>query len=358
MDVHTASSAARRLAAVVAVAARRHCSLLICLLQELAERLFTYREVLCSGIQDKQRIMKASYLIGNSEAGSSSASGSPTDGEHVFSRAAEGPALLEPEDWRPADELAAMLQQLTANPGSAERLSASLQQALQAMQDSSDNTKPPVHLVGDVLGELMKLASGKSEAERLQLLQSLVRLAAKANAELQGDVGVNSGSAGSTKDMMKGRRERRQQRALLLELLRQTCLNKDSAEGPPEAAEGKGHFVVFGIEDIEERVAPFYLASLHTSSRREDSLRIDAAFDVSSPSVLQMAAQKETPEEQRRFLNAVWWAKQKELLRAEKSSSFQCPSAGDGFTPCSFSEFQEAMHALIHKLHQQVSDAQ
>lgn len=321
-----------------------------CWFQGLEERLFTYKEVLCSGIQDKQRAVKASYL-GLTLPGTTTPA---AEGERPFS--GEGrPALLQTEDWSPAEELAVVLQELTSDRGAADRLSASLQQAMQDVQStrsSSSSGEATKRLIADVLNEVMRLAAGKSEAQKAQLLQSVVRLAGRANAEVQADR-----SSGSRTEQVRRRRQQAQQRSMLHKLLRETCLSGGGSGSPDR-------LLIFGMEDVEELVAPFSISSLHSLSSNSESssddsrLTIGSTFDAADPRLFELAAEKGSADERRRFINAVWWAAMKERLRAETTRSFACPKEGpDGATdwiPCNLGEMQEATNGLIRKLHAQV----
>lgn len=335
--------------------------MLACSLQDLEGRLHTYREVLCSGVQDKQRTIKAKYLgLGASPA----APGPHADDEVGPSLKALGPfSLLENRDTEPADELAALLQEFSPDPRDAERLSTAFQEAIRGVQSSSgrwDNGAKSS--IQGLVAELMRLAAGKSEAEKAQLLQAVVRLAGQANAEIQA-AKRNGGSIDVAKaEAVRKKRHQARQRSTLHRLLQEKCLQ--TAAGGPLAA-GKGdRIVVFGMEDLEDLVAPFSLSSLRSSSSSSDdsALTIDASFDAESTLVFEVAeTTKGSQEEQLLFRNAVWWAAKKEALRADTAKSFACPRRttqnNEGplhWTSCNFEEFQEAINQLLSRMHQQV----
>ncbi|KAL8455240.1 hypothetical protein Emag_000943 [Eimeria magna] len=334
--------------------------------EDLTERMYTYREVLCSGLQDKQRSVKATYINGKPPpapaAAAAAAGGGSAGGGGPGSRVdSGGPVLLQAEDWQPLDELDAMLKDLTPTPEAAERLSLSVQQALEEVRStSSTRGEKAKKLIGGVLGELMQLAAGKTDAERAELLKAVVRLAGKINAEYEADASAST----ERSEAVKRKRRQRRKRALLLSLLQETCMRAEqpaAGSRPPHADTEERRLVVFGMEDVEERVAPFSLASLRSSSSSnsgEDRLRIDASFDPVAPHVFELAAEKGAPEEQRRFVNAVWWAVKKEQLRAANASSFLCPDSttSEGFrgSPCNLEAMQEATHLLTRKLRAQL----
>lgn len=336
------------------------------LLQDLDERLDTYKEVLCSGVQDKQRELKASYL-GLSPASKSAAAAGEEQEVFPPSRL-EMFSLLHRGGKQPSDELAALLHQLNADPLAADRLSASFQDAIREMEASSSSSsrnrweramKP---MIEGVVGELMRLAADKSEAEKTQLLHAVVRLAGQAHAEVHGD--REAAGSSSSAAAVERRKRRRHQHEKLLELLQDTCMQTGArtASGGVEPAE---RLVVYGLEDVEEMVAPFILSSLHSSSssRREDErLLIDASSDADSAYVLEVAAAKGSVEEQRQFANAIWWAAKKEALRAETNKSFRCPPSKqeegneqeENGTPCNWEQLQETTQQLLYKMQKQV----
>ncbi|KAL8454805.1 hypothetical protein Emed_000056 [Eimeria media] len=333
--------------------------------EDLTERMYTYREVLCSGLQDKQRSLKASYISKKPPpappAAPAAAGGGAASEGGRSSRVSSGePVLLQAEDWQPLDELDAMLKDLTPTPEAAERLSLSVQQALEEVRNtSSTRGEKAKKLIGGVLSEVMQLAAGKTDAERAELLKAVVRLAGKINAEYEADASASS----ERSEAVKRKRRQRRRRALLLSLLQETCMQAEqptAGSRPPHADAEERRLVVFGMEDVEERVAPFSLASLRSSSSNnsgEDQLRIDASFDPGAPHVFELAAEKGAPDEQRRFVNAVWWAVKKEQLRASNASSFVCPdittSDGSRGSACNLEAMQEATHLLTRKLRAQ-----
>ncbi|CDJ64828.1 hypothetical protein, conserved [Eimeria necatrix] len=328
--------------------------------EDLEGRLHTYREVLCSGVQDKQRTIKAKYL----SLGASPAAPGPQPDDEV------GPALkaigafslLQNGDTEPADELAALLQEFSPDPRDAERLSTAFQEAIRGVQSSSGRWEDGVKSsIQGLVVELMRLAAGKSEAEKAQLLQAVVRLAGQANAEIQA-AKRNGGSIDvSRAEAVRRKRQQARQRSTLHKLLQEKCLQ--TAAGGPLAA-GKGdRIVIFGMEDLEDLVAPFLLSSLHSSSNSGDdsALTIDASFDAESALVFEVAETKGSQEEQLLFRNAVWWAAKKEALRADTAKSFACPRRTTQnnerplhWTSCNFEEFQEATNQLLSRMHQQL----
>ncbi|KAL8425379.1 hypothetical protein Efla_003607 [Eimeria flavescens] len=328
--------------------------------EDLNERLFTYREVLCSGLQDKQRSLKAKYIFQRANPSTLPAAAEAGGGG---GSGALNSVLLPTEDLQPLDELNSLLKKLTPTPEAAERLSVSLQQTLQEIRTTNSSRGDKARkLISGVLGEVMQLAAGKTETEKLELLKSLVRLAGKINAELEAD------AAGAANSESTVKRRHRRRRALLLSLLQETCMQEEdpaASESSDEAAGGR--LVVFGVEDVEERVAPFSLASLRngrgnssstgSGESGEPQLVIDAFFDPSAPQVFEVAAGKGAAEEQRRFVNAVWWAAKKEQLRSAAASSF-CPKGigvgGLRGTDCSLEAMQEATHQLTRKLRAQL----
>ncbi|CDJ58813.1 hypothetical protein, conserved [Eimeria maxima] len=356
--------------------------------EDLDERLHTYKEVLCSGIQDKQRELKASYLgLFSTAAGTTTTAGTATSApgeEEVPSRGRQNTfSLLQPGDRQPSEELAALLKQLSADRQAAERLSASFQEAIHAMKTSSTTStsggngsssskweramKP---MIEGVVGELMRLAADKTEAEKTQLLHEVVRLAGQAHAEVQASTEATGPTSSSSRAAAVRRRQKQQQGTQLLELLQDRCLQrgKIAASGAVRPAD---RLVVYGLEDVEEMVAPFFLPSLRSSRRsssnssssrssREDALMIDRSLDVDSPIVLDIAARKGSLEEQRQFINAVWWAVKKETLLAETNKSFRCPRTPEGDHthtdgyPCNWEELQETIQLLLNKLQRQL----
>ncbi|XP_026189647.1 uncharacterized protein LOC34621828 [Cyclospora cayetanensis] len=336
--------------------------------EALEDRLFTYREILCSGLQDKQRTVKLSYLgVGSPVAVAAGPSGAASSQASSSSSSWKAPVLLlQTEEWEPKAELAAVLHALDPDPGAAGRLSASLQQALGELQGSRDSRKAEAafakRLVDGALSEVVQLAKGKSEAQKMQILQSIVRLTGRASSEAQAS--KRRGGDDVSRDQQRERRRRQtRQRKKLRELLLDQCMMQGSPGGA--SSSGEGGLVVYGMEDVEELVAPFVLASLHggdtrESESRESGLTIDAFFDADSPLVAKLAAEKGSAEEQRRFTNAVWWAAVKESLREEAARSFACPEevaspeAPIQWTSCNFQEVQEATHKLLRKLHAQL----
>ncbi|KAL8435957.1 hypothetical protein ACSSS7_002098 [Eimeria intestinalis] len=315
---------------------------------------------------DKQRSLKASYIYGKpppAPAAAPAAGGSAAEGGGSgFRLNSGGPVLLQAEDWQPLDELDALLKDLTPTPEAAERLSLSVQQALEEVRStSSTRGEKAKKLIGSVLSEVMQLAATKTDAERAELLKAVVRLAGRINAEYEADASTSS----ERSEAVKGKRRQRRRRALLLSLLQETCKQIElpaAGSRPPHGGTQEGRLVVYGMEDVEERVAPFSLASLRSSSSSsstgEDGLRIDASFDPATPQVFELAAEKGSPEEQRRFVNAVWWAVKKEQLRAANASSFLCPEAstseGSRGSACNLEAMQEAIHLLTRKLRAQL----
>eukprot|EP00922_Rhytidocystis_sp_ex-Travisia-forbesii_P013852 GHVS01020679.1.p1 GENE.GHVS01020679.1~~GHVS01020679.1.p1 ORF type:complete len:741 (+),score=131.92 GHVS01020679.1:307-2223(+) len=101
----------------------------------------------------------------------------------------------------------------------------------------------------------------------------------------------------------------------------QMLLNIDQSDG-----------LVYGLLDIEKRIAPFYFQALHSSGTAEDptgNFMITADFDPDSSLVLSEArARTSSEEEYKWFTNAVWWASMKQKLRAP-SAPFTCPQLSD-----------------------------
>lgn len=84
---------------------------------------------------------------------------------------------------------------------------------------------------------------------------------------------------------------------------------------------------IYGLLDIEHMIEPFYFQALHGEGRPSDPDRahmITSDFNPDSPLVLESAMKKFShPEDQRQYLNAVWWAVKKQQLRSSKI--FYCP---------------------------------
>lgn len=204
--------------------------------------------------------------------------------------------------------------------------------------------------IQNALGEVVGLMAGKTAAQKAELLHSMIRLAGKVNSQIQSEI---SHSSSDLAERLRRRKREVQRRVMIRQLLKTTCMQ--GAPGGPD------QLLVYGMEDVEQLIAPFSLSSLHGGSSSGSSgsrLIVDSSFDADDPLVSELAAKDRPTHEQRRFKNAVWWAARKERLRAEAPQSFWCTVRGaDGVVsayPCNLGEMQEVTDKLLHKLRLQV----
>ncbi|CDJ31863.1 uncharacterized protein EMH_0010480 [Eimeria mitis] len=279
----------------------------------LDERLDTYKEVLCSGVQDKQRELRASYLglfpaaaakAAAAAAAAAAEAKAPTpqgEKEQLLLNRQNMFSLLQQHELQPSDELAALLQQLSADPLAADRLSASFQEAIREMEDSSSSSsssnsssssssnrrervmKP---MIEGVVGELMRLAADKTEAEKTQLLHAVVRLAGQAHAEVQAAREANSSSSSSSSSSraaaVKQRRQQKQQRSMLLQLLQEKCMH---------AGQTKADRLV--VCDTE-RPSNTRRTEIETETETETDIEIEKETDVQIEKEIRIKIDKET----------------------------------------------------------------
>lgn len=117
--------------------------------------------------------------------------------------------------------------------------------------------------------------------------------------------------------------------------------SKQVREGP-EPEEGLplqrdaagGTFVLYGLLDVEDAIAPFYFDALHRGdSSLDERFRIDDNFSVESPAVQEEIAKRQDPTDRRMFENSLWLAGVKQRLRTKETEKRGSGGQSQAATP-------------------------
>lgn len=297
--------------------------------QDEAERWDTYVQVRYSGVQDKQREISTSVLSIPSDLTAPSA-------EALLTAYNGGPLPLEVDPFSYLEDIKKYTEYQMMDMS--EVISA-LESVLRVGQGSDEDIFK--HLKDNQTFQgLVKFLKDVPQEKRAQLIKAISDIATSSHLE-------NHHFSTNSPKVNGNSRRREHVRALLLEISQY------------HASE---NIVVYGLQDIEDVISPFYFASLHDGQDKDTDrfpiYKIDGSFDPNAPIVMKVAALKGDEREQRRFLNAVWWAVQKVKLRETPVDLLLCSLSDidnkSDKRRCNFDELIQGIAVMIGHLKKDV----